>query len=89
MRRVWEAISKTEVRVDIDPPADHPPSEERPTAAFHVGRWAVVIVFYYYKGEISDDVLDVLCTFALSEPKAGVSYDDTVQDDWDGNWTSW
>ena len=27
------------------PPADQPPSWARPTAAFHVGRWAVVILY--------------------------------------------
>jgi len=36
--------------VEMAPPADQPPSWARPTAAFHVGRWAVVMVvdYYYY-----------------------------------------
>ena len=33
---------------EMAPPADQPPSWARPTAAFHVGRWAVVMVVVVY-----------------------------------------
>lgn len=32
--------------MEMAPPADQPPSWARPTAAFQVGRWAVVMLDY-------------------------------------------
>mmetsp|Transcript_17884 Transcript_17884/g.49593 ORF Transcript_17884/g.49593 Transcript_17884/m.49593 type:complete len:218 (+) Transcript_17884:335-988(+) len=45
---VWEGRSSVATAPDEAPPADHPPSLDLPTAAFHVGLCAVVIFYCYY-----------------------------------------